>query len=635
MISRINNLSLRGYRSLLAGIVDAKNVWMPKNMRWFPRKSAIFDIFLAFWLCSLLLTQAQVAAEEKPKTHRDIDLIWGAKIPMRDGIKLNGTVYKPTKMDAPLPVIMALTPYISDDIHGRAYYFSQNEYVFVAVDVRGRGNSEGQFNPLMQEAKDGYDVVEWLAQQPWCNGKVAMWGGSYVGYDQWATLKESPPHLKTIVPAAACFPGVDFPFWKNITYSYVIQWMTMTSGVTDNLNLHDEISFWSQKFGEQYEKNLPFKDLDKIVGNLSTKFQTWVSHPKQDAYWDAMSPTDEEYARMNVPILTITGHYDDDQIGAMEFYKRHLRHASAEAREQHYLIIGPWDHAGTRTPKKEIGGLTFGEASVLDMNDLHKKWYDWTLKNGKKPDFLKKRIGYYVAGAEQWKYAESLDAIATGKRTLYLKSSGKSDDVFHSGAMSEEKPGQFAPDRYVYDPLDRRLAEQAREYIKNYFTDQRYAMNLFGNGLVYHSQPFAEEIEITGYLKFVAWIAMDVPDTDFEVSVYEIMPDGTSILLTVDMLRARYRESLRQEKLVKPGEINLYEFNGFYFFSRRLDKGSRLRLVLSNPKVRRDPFSIYWQKNYNSGGVMAEESGKDARTAHITLYHDAEHPSFLEIPIVK
>jgi putative CocE/NonD family hydrolase len=306
-----------------------------------------------------------------------------------------------------------------------------------------------------------------------------------------------------------------------------------------------------------------------------------------------------------------------------------MQNASSEARDRHYLIIGPWDHAGTRTPKKEVGGLKFGDPSMLDLNKLHKEWYDWILKDGKKPDFLKKRVAYYVVGAEEWKYADNLEIVATAKQTLYLKSDGKANDVFHSGMMSEEKPIQSPVDRYSYDPLDIRPAELEREEIKNYLTDQRYALNLFGNGLVYHSQPFSDETEITGYLKFVAWIAMDVPDTDFEVSVYEIMSDGTSIYLTGDMLRARYRESLRHEKLVKAGEINRYEFNGFSFFSRQVAKGSRLRLVLKCPN------SIYWQKNYNSGDVVAEETAQDARTAHITLYHDTEHPSFLEIPIVK
>ncbi len=122
---------------------------------------------------------------------------------------------------------------------------------------------------------------------------------------------------------------------------------------------------------------------------------------------------------------------------------------------------------------------------------------------------------------------------------------------------------------------------------------------------------------------------MDVPDTDFQVAVSEIMPDGTSVSLTQDLMRARYRDSMRDEKLAKPGEINRYEFKSFMWFSRRVAKGSRLRLVLNSPN------SIGLEKNYNSGGIVAEESGKDSRTAHITLYHDAEHPSVLEVPVVK
>ena len=185
---------------------------------------------------------------------------------------------------------------------------------------------------------------------------------------------------------------------------------------------------------------------------------------------------------------------------------------------------------------------------------------------------------------------------------------------------------QSPPASYVYDPLDVRPAELEREPIKNEVTDQRYALNLFGNGLVFHSDPFPEAVEITGYLKLVAWIALDVPDTDFAVKVYEIKPDGTSIALADDLKRARYRKSLRQEKLVKPGAIERYEFDSFNFFSRRLEKGSRLRLVFSSPN------SIYLEKNYNSGGEVAAESRNDARTAHVALYQDAEHASYLEDP---
>ena len=147
--------------------------------------------------------------------------------------------------------------------------------------------------------------------------------------------------------------------------------------------------------------------------------------------------------------------------------------------------------------------------------------------------------------------------------------------------------------------------------------------------MVYHSEPFAKGTEISGFVKLTTWISMDVPDTDFSVTLYEILPDGTSVQLTSDNIRARYRESLSQEKLIKPGEINPYVFDGFTFFSRQIAKGSRLRLVLSCPN------SIYVEKNYNSGGVVADETAKDAKTAHITVYHDAAHPSRLELPLVQ
>ena len=594
-----------------------------------PQQNFLAGLLIAA-LAFPLLAQTPVAAEQETTEEKEIDLIWGVKIPMRDGVQLNATVYKPKEMPEPLPVIFTLTPYISDTYHDRAYYFSHNGYVFVLVDARGRGNSGGAFEPFANEGRDGYDIVEWLARQPWSNGKVAMWGGSYNGFTQWSTLKEFPRHLATIVPRAAVHPGIGFPFANNIFYSNIIPWLTLTSGVTYNTNLQGEWSFWRQKFLKLYLEHRPFRELDKMVGNPSPIFHKWLDHPTPDAYWDAMVPTVDDYKRIHIPILTITGHYDGTQPGALEFYRRHMAYGTPAAREKHYLIIGPWDHVGTLYPKRNVGGLRFGSASLLDMNKLHQEWYDWTMKDGPKPEFLKKRVAYYVVGpgAEEWKYADSLEAIASEKRRLYLHSDGRANDVFHSGFLREEKPRLSPSDNYVYDPLDVRRAELERERVQNWVTDQRWDLNLFGNGLVYHSEPFPEATEITGSLKFVAWMAMDVPDTDFNVWVAEIQPDGTRILLTWGPMRARYRESLRQEKPVQPGAINRYEFT-FRFFSRRIAQGSRLRLVLKPPN------SIYWQKNYNSGGVVAEESGKDARTAHITLYHDAEHPSFLELPVAK
>ncbi|HYL85885.1 MAG TPA: CocE/NonD family hydrolase [Candidatus Angelobacter sp.] len=573
----------------------------------------------------------RVCAQEKPPVGEpSVDLQWGVKIPMRDGVKLNATVFTPHGQKDPVPVIFTFTPYIGDSYTDRAVYFAKHGYVYALVDVRGRGNSGGEFEPFVNEARDGYDVVEWLAKQPYCNGKVTMWGGSYAGFDQWTVLKEFPPHLATIVPAAAAHPGVDFPFQYNIFGPYDMQWLTFTSGVTSNGSLFGNSSFWASKTREMYQAHSAFQEYDKLVGNTSTVFQKWIKHPTPDAYYDAMVPSPEQYKKIALPILTITGHYDGDQPGAFTFYKRHMQYGTAEAKAKHYLIIGPWDHAGTRTPKAEVGGLKFGAASLLDLNKLHTEWYDWTLKGGAKPEFLKQRVAYYVVGAEEWKYAETLEGISNASKTFYLGSNGGPRDVFRAGTLYEGKPGAMgAVDEWIYDPLDTRPGATEPEEDPNSLTSQRSVINLFEEGVVYHSEPFAAATEISGFVKLTAWLRMDVVDTDLDVDLYEVLPDGGSVALTSATMRARYRESLREAKPVEPGKIEKYVFDNFTFFSRRIAQGSRLRLVI------RSINSLGAEKNYNSGGVVAAETGKDAKTAHISIIHDAEHPCALELPVVK
>jgi putative CocE/NonD family hydrolase len=275
--------------------------------------------------------------------------------------------------------------------------------------------------------------------------------------------------------------------------------------------------------------------------------------------------------------------------------------------------------------------LKFSPASLLDLNNLHREWYDWTLKAGPRPEFLKERVAYYVTGLEQWKYAPALEKIASRSRLLYLNScDGKANDAFQSGSLEAGSPApDSSPDHYVYDPLDLRPAELETEPVLYYLTDQRYVLNTFGNGLVYHSAPFEQEVEISGFVRLELWICLDVPDTDFSATLFEVSSDGSSIQLAQDLLRARYRLSLEHEMLVTPGEIERYVFDGFNFFSRRISRGSRLRLFINSPN------SIYLQKNYNSGGVVISETAADARTAQVTLYHDAEHPSYLQIPLVE
>ncbi|HEY2942093.1 MAG TPA: CocE/NonD family hydrolase, partial [Vicinamibacteria bacterium] len=306
------------------------------------------------------LAAALVAGSTLTGLAADVDLLWAVRVPLRDGVHLNATIFKPAGPDRPLPVIFTLTPYNSDTYYPRARYFAQNGYVFALVDVRGRGNSEGVFLPFENEGRDGYDVVEWLAKQPWCDGKVAMWGGSYAGYDQWATLQNFPPHLATIVPAAAAALGVDFPAQNNVFAPYLMQWATYTSGVTPQPNLFGDAAFWIAKFRELYLSGRPFRELDRMVGNPSPWFQRVLEHPRADDHWRSLRPSAADYGRISIPILTITGHYDDDQYGAMHYYRSHMAHGTAEATRRHFLVVGPWDHAGTRTPSREVGGLSFG-----------------------------------------------------------------------------------------------------------------------------------------------------------------------------------------------------------------------------------------------------------------------------------
>lgn len=556
---------------------------------------------------------------------------WGQKIPVRDGVQLNGTVFRPRVQPQPLPVIFTFTPYVGDSYQDRAIYFAKHGYVYVLVDVRGRGNSGGEFKPFENEAHDGYDVVEWLAKQPWCNGKVAMWGGSYAGFDQWTTAKERPPHLATIVPAASVYPGFDFPMHDNQFTPYVMTWLSYTSGTTGNEKLFADYGFWRQNYRTMYEHYLPYQRLDSVVGNSTTVFQNWLQHPTPDAYWDAMVPTPTQYGQLDIPILTITGHFDGDQFGALNYYRQHMQYGTAAAKAQHYLIMGPYNHSGTRTPVGALGGLKFDASAVLDLNKLHKEWYDFTMKGGPRPAFLQKRVACYVMGQEAWKYADDLESLATETQTLYLNSTpGQAHSAAAAGSMSATKPAsKSAPDKYLNDPLDNSFFNDTISSGGGYYLDQHVTLNPGEKGLVYQSTPFATDTEVTGQVKLKAWVALNVPDTDMLAMLYEIRPDSSAIYLTQTSLRARYRESLRQAKLAKPDEINLYTFNSFYYFSRTIRKGSRLRLLLTTP----NPLGT--ARNYNGGGNPNAESGREARTATISLYHDAKHPSALELPVVK
>ncbi len=536
------------------------------------------------------------------------EILWGVKIPMRDGVKLHGNLYRPRDTKEKLPVIVALTPYAADGQHEFATAFAKNGYVFIIIDVRGRGNSGGSFVPFENDGRDGYDAVEWAARQPWSNGKVAMWGASALGFVQWVTLREKPPHLVTAIPMVIETGIMEAFAYQNIVNTYSIQWLAVVSGKTRNSNLFNDQQYWRACVRKLRDNHLPFNSLDSVCGFPSPIFQKWLSHPTQDQYSDSISLTPNDYKRLDLPILEMQTYFNTE----LAPYREHIKYASPEAAARHYLVIGPWLHDLMQSSKSsQVGPWKFGEASVVDLIKLQTEWYDWTMKNGPKPAFLKKNVAYYAIGPEEWRYADSLDAIPTTSRKFYLGSQGGQLSVKQPGSLTEVPTPDSSPDTYKYDPLELDYDDIGRQ-------------------VLYETGPFTEDTDIVGQMKVVAWMSINVPDTDFMVYIEEVDPAGKSVGPEYeDMIRARYRESLRKETLVKPGEINRYEFNRLKWRYRRILKGNRMRLWIYS--------DLGWrhQKNYNSGGVVAKETAKDARTATVKVYHDSKYPSFLEIPVAK
>ncbi|MBN1224706.1 MAG: CocE/NonD family hydrolase [Candidatus Aminicenantes bacterium] len=590
-------------------------------------KSKCFFLFIL--LTGLLIP---LFSKDKIEDSVDIEFLFNQKIPMRDGINLASYIWKPAKMEKPLPAVFSFSPYTIEMHYKEGPAMVENGYVYLLVDIRGRANSEGEFWPWEMDGRDGYDITEWIARQPWCDGRVGMIGGSYRGTVQWLTLKHMPPSLKAIIPTASAYPGIDFPGMGNIPYSYLAQWLGFVNGNTHNMQYFADTQYWIDKFYKRYSEHIPFSKLTDIVASNPGVFKRWISHPSFDEYWKSFTPTPEEFRQFNIPILSITGYFDGDQPGALQYYKEHMKYGKEAAKRNHYLIIGPWDHGGTRMNKEELGGLKFGPKAVVypDMIQMYVQWFDWLFKGKEKPEFLKERVAYYVMNKDEWKYVDDWGTVSNATKSLFLSSSdGHANDVFHSGSFVESPPDKpQKPDVFVYDPLKLSPKRKAGElFASDSFLDQKPAFS--DDILIYHSDPLEEELEVAGYVGLKAYMELNVPDTDFLISLYEITENGKSVNLGSGVMRARYRNSLSTPEPVTPGEINLYDMNLSLYFVRKLDKGSRLRLIVTCQN------SPDFEKNYNSGGVVAEETAKDAHKAVIKLYHDPKHPSVLELPVKK
>ncbi|HTV96327.1 MAG TPA: CocE/NonD family hydrolase [Steroidobacteraceae bacterium] len=570
----------------------------------------------------------------------DIEL--SRMIPMRDGVELEAWITKPSPLRQPAPAILTLTQYdIDGSRRGEPPYFARRGYVFVQAYVRGRGRSGGvkSDNLGLQVGRDGHDLVEWIAGQPWSNGQVVMYGGSFVGMTQWHTAAQLPPHLAAIAPYASIYPGWDIPNTNGIPQAWTAAILGYTSGRSLNPGFLANREYWLGKLLEQYAAQRPFSELDAALGIAPDDWwmpdehgahvpmmRMWLDHVGDEAFNLAGEPRPAQYAAMSFPVLTATGFFDDDQPGALRYYHNHLVHAPAAAAARHYLVIGPWDHSGTQMPEKDVEGLAIAQNAVLDMRKLHADWYDWALGRGPLPALLHDRVTYYMMGADEWRYARSLEDASSGRSLVLYLDAGPAapGDAYHAGRLAPTLARDPHPSQLLSDPRELpELAVAAYAAEENLLSQFRAYQK---RALVFQSEALAEDTEIAGPMRLVLVCRADAPDFDLWAQVSMIRPDGSAIRLGQDIRRARFRDGPFRQELVRPGEqIEIpFEFN---WAAWRLPRGARLRLVLAPLN------SPDYQKNYNTGGRIGYENPADARVAHVSIFHDAKRSSRLIVPL--
>jgi hypothetical protein len=328
--------------------------------------SRVWYLILAIPVASLT-SSAAFAAEVGP----GYDIEMSRMIPVRDGTMLEAWITKPSNSQAKLPTILTLTQYdIDGGRHGdSAGYYARRGYAFVQAYVRGRGQSGGVKSDSLgaQVGRDGHDLVEWIAAQPWSDGRVVMFGGSFVGMTQWQTAAQLPPHLAAIAPYVPIYPGWDVPNTNGIPQAWTAVILGYVAGRALNTGFMRNQDYWEGKMLEQYAAYRPFYELDKAIGiaaddwwmldaqgKRKSMFDVWLDHVGDAAFNLAAEPKAESYQRMNFPVLTVTGYYDDDQPGSLHYYRNYVAHAPAAAIAQLHLVIGPWDHPGAQEDRKSV-----------------------------------------------------------------------------------------------------------------------------------------------------------------------------------------------------------------------------------------------------------------------------------------
>jgi putative CocE/NonD family hydrolase len=564
----------------------------------------------------------------------DIQVTRDIRVPMRDGVTLSADIYQPQK-EGKYPAIVVRTPYgkTSDDIHSTGKYYASHGFVVIYMDVRGRGDSDGQFVPYRNEAKDGYDSIEWVAEQSWCTGDVGTMGGSYLARIQWLTALTHPPHLRTMV--ASVSPSDPFVEWPTgLPNPHHLCWLYMTSGrVMQNV---DAIN-WDQIYD-----HLPYVTMDQLTGRLSTQWREEIEHPYLDEWWRKIC-YQTQFDQIDLPVLHVSGWYDDEQVGTPLNFRGMTEGAASEhARKNQKLIMGPWPHQINRSTT--LGELDFGPQSLIDLKGYQLRWFNYWLKQEQNGIMEEPAARIFVMGENKWREEQEWPLGRTEWTKYYIHSRGQANSRFGNGWLSTTKPKvakessdqaelsdivhtpeEAATDQYVYDPKNPVpfITDMTSSQIGG--PDDYSAVERRDDILVYSTEMLAENIEVTGPIKMELYASSSAEDTDFMVKLLDVWPNGFAQRITDGMVRARFREGMDKPQFIETGKVYPYEID-CWNTSHVFLKGHRIRIEITS-----SAFPKY-DRNLNTASPLGQST--EMVVAEQTVHHDQTYPSAIVLPII-
>lgn len=567
-------------------------------------------------------------------------------VPMRDGVRLATDLYRPVA-GGPFPTLLARVPYNKDLLAVLVLLtpdplrLAGAGYAVVVQDCRGCFQSEGSLVPFAHEGTDGADTLRWAAAQPWSNGMAGMIGGSYLGAAQWLAAAEAPETVQALAP----FITSD-QFHTPWTYQggafqlgFILYWAL---GYFALPALHRRLGEGRATMAEVGAAVRALGRIDELYWRLPLAaapelaatapfYAEWLAHPSPDAYWRELTGP-VPYERVLAPTLNIGGWYDIFLAGTLASYAGMRERGGSDEARRPGLLIGPWSHGnwlGT-FPERDFGLLAGVDAA--DLAGAQLRWFDYWLKgeeNGLPGD---SPVKIFVMGADQWREEEDWPLPDTRYRRLYLRGGGRANSLDGDGALAWELPGDEPPDSYVYDPLDptptcggATLLPGAQASVNGGPRDQR-AVEARADVLVYSTPPLEAPLEVTGPLRLVLFASSSARDTDFTGKLVDVFPDGRALILTDGILRARYRDG--EPAPLEPGVV--YELRIDLVATANLFRaGHRLRLEVASSNFPR------FDRNTNTGGVIAAEGEADCVVAVNRVFHDRARPSHLILPIIE